>query len=527
MERLSRCIPRASFGLLDPVPESGTVALMINLTQAYLVKISFIFLMTLCCSMAHASNDQLGHGLRKSDLGRTYYGFYIGNQKVGFMYEDIQLKKDEIISEVFSKLNVEQPLGGYLSYEITDKIVFDRIDGVGKLFLTRTNAKSYEDLTSLYLDQPSRVEIEDERAELVGTNAYFYRYQVGDVVQTHLLDLPQLDFKSYFSDRNFVHENPQIGQARTIDVYELDFQQNTHRSMTQRLVDKKISSPDDEKSEVFSIFAEVEDYEMSYSVDSDGRLIDGELMGVVFRREAQDLATNLLEQGSPVELGNVKLVDIGSNLDAVIEKIANASVVKLKLSGDQFIETVVENNRQQVLKETEKDVIISVNGKLVSHSENDTHKIRQSLRSSPRYDLSNEDLRKLNPFDSLEELDDLEKIEHLVEFVFNHIDYEERYSLSLSEIIKQQKGDCTEYAQLFVALARLNGFPSNEVSGYSFNYDINDPKFIRHAWAEVYVNDAWIQVDPGWNDVPADMLHIQLNADSVAVGSEIALISVE
>ena len=37
------------------------------------------------------------------------------------------------------------------------------------------------------------------------------------------------------------------------------------------------------------------------------------------------------------------------------------------------------------------------------------------------------------------------------------------------------------------------------------------PKFMFHAWNEVYINDQWISVDATWNQNPADSTHISLD----------------
>ena len=80
-------------------------------------------------------------------------------------------------------------------------------------------------------------------------------------------------------------------------------------------------------------------------------------------------------------------------------------------------------------------------------------------------------------------------------------------------IIDQKLGDCTEYAQLFISLARLNGIPAREVSGLAYNYIDDNPMFYGHAWAEVWINGRWKEVDPGWNEFHIDATHIKLTDD--------------
>lgn len=64
----------------------------------------------------------------------------------------------------------------------------------------------------------------------------------------------------------------------------------------------------------------------------------------------------------------------------------------------------------------------------------------------------------------------------------------------------QKSGDCSEYADLFVALCRAKGIPARVVIGYVVEVDDEDD-LPKHAWAEVYLEDyGWVQFDPTWGD---------------------------
>ncbi|MBI3954490.1 transglutaminase domain-containing protein [Candidatus Collierbacteria bacterium] len=68
-----------------------------------------------------------------------------------------------------------------------------------------------------------------------------------------------------------------------------------------------------------------------------------------------------------------------------------------------------------------------------------------------------------------------------------------------------QNSICTEFTDLFIALARKNGIPAREVQGFALsNNDHLKPlsltKDVLHAWPEYYDSNlkTWIQVDPTW-----------------------------
>ena len=72
---------------------------------------------------------------------------------------------------------------------------------------------------------------------------------------------------------------------------------------------------------------------------------------------------------------------------------------------------------------------------------------------------------------------------------------------------KTKTGECSEYADLFVALCRAKKIPARTVSGY-VKEEALAPK---HAWTEVYLRKyGWVPFDPTWGDVvnkSADQFH--------------------
>lgn len=61
--------------------------------------------------------------------------------------------------------------------------------------------------------------------------------------------------------------------------------------------------------------------------------------------------------------------------------------------------------------------------------------------------------------------------------------------------LRERGGDCTEYADLVVALARAVGIPARALGGYVSEWDFSPKPQEYHNWAELYINDAWRIVD--------------------------------
>jgi len=80
-----------------------------------------------------------------------------------------------------------------------------------------------------------------------------------------------------------------------------------------------------------------------------------------------------------------------------------------------------------------------------------------------------------------------------------------------SEVLALGKGDCTEHALLFTALARAAGVPVRQVHGLVFaQYDDGVPALYWHAWVEVKSGEEWIALDPTFDEPVADATHVVL-----------------
>ena len=74
------------------------------------------------------------------------------------------------------------------------------------------------------------------------------------------------------------------------------------------------------------------------------------------------------------------------------------------------------------------------------------------------------------------------------------IEYRRQSTRGALYAVSARQGDCTEYAALFVALARAMGYPARMTSEFLFteHREFGQP---NHHAAEVYLNNRWIPVD--------------------------------
>lgn len=108
----------------------------------------------------------------------------------------------------------------------------------------------------------------------------------------------------------------------------------------------------------------------------------------------------------------------------------------------------------------------------------------------------------------------LSSVEDIYNFVVNHLSYEydgvnanrSRYG-ALYALQNPNKTVCSEYSDLFIALARNLGIPAREHEGFAFSSDnrlknIYEENDVLHAWPEYYDRSLskWIMVDPTFGD---------------------------
>src|SRR6185369_4849050 len=78
---------------------------------------------------------------------------------------------------------------------------------------------------------------------------------------------------------------------------------------------------------------------------------------------------------------------------------------------------------------------------------------------------------------------------------------------SAATSFKSKRGNCQTHARLYIALARAAGIPSRFVSGLGY---MEGKGFLYHSWAESFIGNRWVSVDPTYDQLPADPTHIKL-----------------
>jgi hypothetical protein len=133
----------------------------------------------------------------------------------------------------------------------------------------------------------------------------------------------------------------------------------------------------------------------------------------------------------------------------------------------------------------------------------------EALKSTPRYPLANETVKKLSVEAVGSAANDRSKVQNLLRFTRAWIQEGLNVkSITVMDVIQSKKGDCTAHALLFTTLARAAGIPARETGGWIYTGDRN-LAFGGHAWCEVILDGQWVPVDSVWTEIQLNPGHIQ------------------
>lgn len=142
---------------------------------------------------------------------------------------------------------------------------------------------------------------------------------------------------------------------------------------------------------------------------------------------------------------------------------------------------------------------------------------KKYLQSSDLIDYSEENIEFIYNKLQLSALSEFQCAKTILNFLSAVIKYDRKlaeeislgscYGMPASWVLKNQKGTCGEYANLFIALMRLRGIPCKFITGLYYS----ERQSTFHAWAEFYDNKkGWVAVDPQGSIIGVTSNHIKL-----------------
>lgn len=221
-----------------------------------------------------------------------------------------------------------------------------------------------------------------------------------------------------------------------------------------------------------------------------------------FRLEPKTLAMKL---DKPIDLFLKNMVRI----DRALGK--SEKVIRLRLAMDDVSGALIGNAPGQTVKKDEANeryiVTIDPNGGPRIEATDD--EIDKNLKGTTEIPIDHQKVVAL----AQEAVGDAKtapaKLKRLVKFVDRYIEDDLTANpLTLLDIISKRKGDCSEHADLFTALARSQAIPCRKVSGLVYLGD-EYKGFGQHVWNEVAIDGFWVPVDSTWGQTMIDATHLR------------------
>ena len=236
-------------------------------------------------------------GLAEENFGKRFYGVYLGEVKLGYLIHEIS-QTDEAVIQDFS-MNMRMTLSEederehkakYAFSQIASRYQFKKDTGLLSAMKEADRKKYYADFSSLLDNNHFKQEISILTAQYKGNFSYEVLISDKDGETSKLLKLPNLHMYDYFAEINFILSDPQVGETRAIDVFDLDFENEVFMGATLTLK-QKVKGLDGKYE--YIIQEDLDEETFTYTVDHFGNIIGAEMFGLTLIKEPKEQALTL------------------------------------------------------------------------------------------------------------------------------------------------------------------------------------------------------------------------------------------
>jgi len=457
----------------------------------------------------------------------TYYGAYVGKQKLGYGFTQVSIIEKNSIEHlsytgsIFLEFSSDDD---FTTQELKFEYLFS-LENKNHLVAYTENfdERIYRNVQDLNNNNYKERQLSGLSARYLGNDAYEIVINGDPDQNKQVVKLPALYASDYLAAEYLAQRGSERGELVEVLVGDINFEDKKAISFQHKVVNiGRYGSSNQEfiYYEIQSIDSDDPLQKVRGQYDVSGAVISASGSGLDLKREPESVAKDRALDRNLYSLGTI-------NVTSPLIYNGDISEIVLEVHSIGISESFVENDRQTLLESnTDYSLIKLTKGQNKIPTTSDIS-VEEFLKYDPKYNWQSPLITSLNQSLDMSDLDDEQKVKYLIDFTYNYIEYDFTLSASIDEIVSNKTGDCTEYAQLFITLARLNGIPSKEVSGLVYNYDEDAPGFSQHAWVEVWLNGGWTEVDPGWNEFNVDATHIQLdeNRYSFSFNDEIQVVS--
>jgi hypothetical protein len=459
-----------------------------------------------------------------------WYGIYFENEKVGYalnrLREIRENDKNHLVAEfkvVFQIATTPETVTtveteGIYTFDMAADGILVKVNQLENVVQGRlTESKDLVDELSTSKVKRLLQKNDDKQ--------YVIEVVKNDIANYYMLPYVPITVENFLLDVGVVQGQFDEGYQTDFVAIEVDMDSLKIIRMRARIIEKRKIHIHGQIIEYYVLeLADSDGIMLTKTLDRDGRTLEFELFdGLTGRIESKDTAPNLSASIPSFRFSKV-------SIDASLPPIENISTVRLRLTGDGVAEAVPDSPHQTVVKREEGSWIVEISRTPLNKRAEKKDDRDHFVKSTPQYPKVDFAVQQVNPLVATTHLSDVDKIKRLVKFVDEYIEDEVvDYTTSVLEIIENRKGDCTEHTQLFITLARANGIPARQVSGYIYTADEAKPAFGAHAWAEVLLNGEWKQVDATWGEFEINPTHVEVLFDKIKTfkGLDIEVIAID
>jgi hypothetical protein len=427
-------------------------------------------------------------------VNERWNGLYFGNKKIGYMHVRIE--------KIIENNNT------YLCKREYNE--FNAIKNGVKTKYTQLDVKKFEMIAPYSLVyayyRKTKGEFLKEITIKNGKSNFKVNIRDGQESQETFIDFIDYTLEDLMTDELWIRQKPANNSFIFVRVFDYD-DLEVKKSKLQA-VDKKNIILNGIKQAIYEVtMTDYNQKKIYFKMNSRGEVIfvsDGEF--IEFRKETQEQATNIDYQADLFISGQI-------HVDKPLGQYHTIENLVLEIQGETQLDFPKSIN-QSISYNKENKIFTIKLGRAYGEKKKATQKeISEALKKTIRYPIDNPLITKLANEITLNCQSFDEKVSKLVSFVDRYIEDDlNAEPLSVLDILRIKKGDCTEHALLFTALARAAKIPAREVGGMIYMGD-DAQAFGGHQWNEVVINGEWIPVDAAFGETDINNTHILLKDD--------------
>ena len=127
------------------------------------------------------------------------------------------------------------------------------------------------------------------------------------------------------------------------------------------------------------------------------------------------------------------------------------------------------------------------------------HQLRDFLRQEKYIEKDHDQIQEIA--NGIEGQTEMDIVTDIYDYVIDNMEYAmpSKKNRGAVKALQSGKGDCTEYADLFVAICRAKNIPARVATGYMVGLNSTSSK---HNWVEAYLQEyGWVPFDPSTGDI--------------------------